>query len=111
MILIDSDFTDSAYQTFSVNLGEFVCDFRIQWNERDGRFFCDFSSDVGENNGVRLVLDRNLLSANNRLGYDGNFRLLKVNNQETEDVSCQNFGSSYKLVFGNTEEWEEFDAL
>jgi len=111
MKIIPFDPTISSYQQFTVNLGDFVCSFRLLWNERDSFWFCDFSTDAGENDSIRLVVNSPLLGSFSRLGYDGDFRLLKMDSSGVDIVNYSNFGTVWKLVFGTSDEWESFDGV
>lgn len=111
MITIPIDTSKSSHFTFSVNIGDVMCNFRFLWNERDSSWYCDFSSSNGSNLGVKLVKDNNLLGSRSRIGADGDFRVLKTNKTAYDDITYENFGSDYSLVWGSTAEWEEFDDL
>lgn len=100
----------SSYQELSVNLGEFVCDFRFLWNERDGFWYVDLKSSNGSVLGCRLCVGSNLVDKTSKLGYDGNFRVLKVT-KTTKNLGFENFGVDYKLVYGLSSEWELIDGI
>lgn len=110
MKIIPFDPSISAYQEFSVNLGEFVCSFRFLWNERDGHWFVDFKSSLGSVLGVRIVEGSDLLWKNSGLGFDGNFRVLKTT-KLAKELTYDSLGSDYSLVFGLDSEWEVFDGV
>lgn len=111
MITIPIDTSRSSYFTLSVNLGEVTCSFRFLWNERDMSWYCDFSSSNGKNLGVRIVKENFLLGDRNNIGADGDFRVLKANKTAGPDITYDNFGSDYILVWATSSEWEEFDDL
>lgn len=101
----------SSIQSFSVNLGELVCDFTLSWNVRSERWFCDFSTSSGHNLSVKLVESSSLLGIKNRTGLDGDFRVILVNSSCVEGITYDNFGTDWVLVYGTNEEWREFDGL
>ena len=101
----------SSRQVFSVNLGDLVCEFRIAWNSRVESWFCDFKTSTGENNSFRLVENSSLLEGTNRTGLKGDFRVLPFNKLGEDHITYDNFGSDWKLVFAETEEWEVLDGL
>ena len=111
MVIIPIDTRQSSHIMMSVNLGEFTCRFRLLWNERDGYWYCDFQSSNGNNDGVRLVEETPLLGDKNRLGYDGDFRVLKAVKTAEDHISYENLGKDYSLVFATSAEWEEYDGL
>jgi len=111
MKIIPFDPTLSSYQTFSVNLGDFVASFRLLWNERDGSWYMDVDSDIGKNSSVRLVPDSPLLGRFNRLGYEGDFRCLKTDASATNSLGYDQLGSAYSLVWGTATEWESYDGV
>lgn len=111
MITIPIDTSRSSHFTLSVNIGEVICSFRFLWNERDQNWYCDFRSGNGENLGVRIVKENALLGSRSNLGADGDFRVLKANKTAGNDITYENFGSDYILVWASTSEWEEYDDL
>lgn len=111
MIIIPIETSRSSYIIQSVNMGEFVCRLRLLWNLRDKSWYCDFSSTSGENVGVRLVKDTPLLGKRSRLGYDGDFRVIGTNSTRNAEISFDNLGKDFKLVFGTSDEWREFDDV
>ena len=111
MKIIPFDPSISARQTFNVNLGELVCEFHFHWNERVASWFCDFKTTTGENSTVRLVENRSLLGNNNVTGLPGDFRVLRMNRLETDGITYDNFGTSWRLVYGTDDEWETFDGV
>ena len=111
MITIPVETSISSYFTQSVNLGEVMCSFRFLWNLRDERWYCDFSSSEGRNDGVRIVENTPLLGDRNRIGADGDFRVLKANKSAGDRITYDNFGKDYILVWATASEWEEYDGL
>lgn len=111
MIIIPIDTSKSAHFTLSVNLDEIVCNFRFLWNLRDECWYCDFSSSNGENHGVKIVTETDLLGYKNNLGAEGDFRVLKANKTADDDITYDNFGNDYILVWGTYSEWEDFDGV
>lgn len=110
MKIIPFDPSLSSYQTFSVNLGDFVCSFRLLWNLRDACWFATLTSDAGENDGVRIVPESPLLGKKSNLGYDGDFRCLKFSKKASDAIGYSDLGSSWKLVWGSPDEWESYDG-
>mgnify|MGYP003291735085 CR=1 FL=1 len=101
----------SSRQVFSVNLGELVCEFRMAWNSRVESWFCDFKTTTGENNSVRLVENSPLLEGTNRTGLKGDFRVLCFNAMASKNITYDNLGSDWKIVFGTDKEWESYDGV
>lgn len=110
MKIIDFDPRISSRQRFNVNLGEQVVDFKFSWNTTVNAWFVDFATTEGYNNSVRLVENSGILHNKSRLGMDGDFRVLKFSRLCNEGITYDNFGTDWKMVFGTTEEWREFDA-
>lgn len=111
MIIVPIDTAQSSYITMSVNIGDAVVKFRLLWNQRDDSWYCDFKTSSGENDGIRLVPETPLLGPRNRLGVDGDFRVIKVVKTAPNDINYKNLGKDYNLVFATSAEWEEFDGL
>ena len=111
MKIIPFDPKLSAYQSFNVNLGDFVCDFRFLWNGRCEAWFVDLTTDLGANNSIRLVESSPLLAKHSHLGFDGDFRVLKFNKFAPDRITYDNLGSDWKLVFGTKSEWEALDGV
>ena len=89
----------SSRQNFSVNLGELVCEFTVSWNQRVEAWYCDFETTTGANYSVRLVEDSPLLGNVNRTGLKGDFRVLKFNKLSKENITYDNLGTDWKLVY------------
>lgn len=111
MIVIPFDPKISSYQTFEINLGEFVCSIRALWNEVDEHWFFDFTTDLGKRTSIRLIEGANILGKYNGLGYDGNFRLIRTNAMISSKSAYESIGTDYKLTFGTTQEWQEYDGV
>lgn len=112
MMLIPFDAANGPYQSFNVNLGEFVCDFRFLWNERDEHWFADFNSSLGGKNvGVRLVEESPLLGGSNALGVDGDFRVVRTMRDAAVNITFENFGDGWSLIWGGKSEWETFSGV
>lgn len=101
----------SASQTFNVNLGELVCEFRIKWNLRASAWFCDFKTSEGVNYGVRLVENSDLLSSLNALGLKGDFRVIRMKKMADPEITYDNFGDEWQLAYGTYQEWKEYDGV
>ena len=100
----------SSRQELSINISEKVIKLFFCWNIRESAWFVDFRDSDDECKSVILKEGYNLIPEN-RLKINGNFRVIKLKNTDENEITFENFGKSYFLVYGTKEEWSDWDGV
>lgn len=112
MVEIPIETNGVAYMTESVNVGGVSLSIRLLWNNRDSRWYADFESADGKNNGVAFVVNTPLLGAKNKCLVDGDLVIVQSVTGVKSTLGFDNLGREFSLVYLTKSEVEEFlDAL
>lgn len=110
MKVIPFDPSISSHQNFFINLGSAVCEFDFVWNGRAEAWFVSISTSSGALHSVRLIENTPLCSDGDKLDLGGYFKVIKTNAYGLNQITYDNLGSDWSLVFGSKEEWSIIDG-
>lgn len=112
MVEIPIDTNGVAYMTESVNVGGVSLSIRLLWNGRDSRWYADFESVDGKNDGIALVVNTPLLAHKNRCLVDGDLVIVQSVTGIKATLGFDNLGKEFSLVYLTKAEVADFvDAL
>lgn len=107
MLRVPTDMKGNAYMVESVNVGGQSVAIRLLWNNRAGEWFADFESANGKNLGVALVPWSALLSAGKKALPSGDFAVLKDEKTGDDEITFDNFGTTWGLYYLTDDEIEK----